>query len=167
MTSETLAATEKVAGPATNAPDDSAEAKGYVTSAARSRNMAAIRRSDTKPEVLVRSELHRRGFRYRKDFLLEMGSVRPRPDIVFTRLKVAVFIDGCFWHLCPDHSKIPRNNTDYWEQKLLGNVARDLKYDHALSGAGWLVVRCWEHEAVDSVVGKIESVLFAAVGGRR
>lgn len=79
----------------------------YATSPGRSRNMAAIRRSDTKPELAVRSALHRRGHRFRKDLRLDLGATRPRPDIVFTRRKVAVFIDGCFWHACPDHSSPP------------------------------------------------------------
>lgn len=131
----------------------------YATSAGRSRNMAAIRRTDTKPELAVRSALHRRGHRFRKDLRLDLGNVRPRPDIVFTRRKVAVFIDGCFWHACPEHSAPPRNNTGYWGPKLQGNVDRDRRYDHALEASGWRVVRAWEHEPVEEIVAKVETAL--------
>jgi DNA mismatch endonuclease, patch repair protein len=117
----------------------------YRTSPGRSRNMAAIRRNDTKPELAVRSALHGRGYRFRKDFRLDVGGLRPRPDVVFTRHKVAVFIDGCFWHACPEHSASPRNNTAYWGPKLRGNVERDRRYDQALESAGWITIRAWEH----------------------
>lgn len=141
--------------------DDGLGVSPYPTSAGRSRNMAAIRRTDTKPELRVRSELHRRGYRFRKDLRLDLGTVKPRPDIVFTRWKVAVFIDGCFWHACPEHSAPPRNNTGYWGPKLDGNVARDRRYDAALEGAGWIVVRAWEHEETSVTVERIEAALIA------
>lgn len=117
--------------------------------------MRANRRTDTKPELALRSELHRRGLRFRKDYRLDLGGVRPRPDVVFTRAKVAVFIDGCFWHLCPDHGRAPGSNQAYWSPKLARNVERDRLYDGALRAAGWTVVRVWEHvpttEAADLV----------------
>jgi DNA mismatch endonuclease (patch repair protein) len=131
----------------------------YTTSPGRSRNMAAIRRSDTTPEIAVRSILHSRGHRYRKDHRLDLGSVKPRPDIVFTRRKVAVFIDGCFWHACPKHSKPPANNSDYWGPKLAANVERDRRYDEALSANGWKVIRAWEHESPTEVVARVEDAL--------
>lgn len=142
--------------------DEGVGVSSYQTSGGRSRNMAAIRRTDTAPELRVRSELHRRGYRFRKDLRLKLGGgATPRPDVVFTRWKVAVFIDGCFWHACPEHSAPPRNNTNYWGPKLEGNVARDRRYDAALSAAGWLVIRAWEHEQVTMTVERIEMALAA------
>ncbi len=133
---------------------------GYATPEGRRRNMAAIRRSDTKPEIAVRSTLHRRGHRFRKDLRLDLqGGVRPRPDVVFTRARLAVFIDGCFWHSCPDHGSQPRVNTDYWGRKLQSNVERDRRHDLALVSAGWRVIRVWEHEPIADVVQRIEEAL--------
>src|SRR5690606_15979160 len=85
----------------------------------------ANRRTDTKPEVRLRSELHRRGLRFRKDFLIRVSEIRVKPDIVFTRLRLAVFVDGCFWHSCPEHGSMPSRNRGYWLPKLAANVDRD------------------------------------------
>ncbi|WP_278256735.1 hypothetical protein [Nocardioides convexus] len=79
--------------------------------------MLGNRRVDTKPEVAIRSALHRAGLRFRKDYRLDLGGARLRPDIAFTRAKVAVFVDGCFWHACPVHGTQPRSNADYWTPK--------------------------------------------------
>lgn len=115
------------------------------------------RRSGTRPEVALRSSLHRRGLRFRKDFPVRVGPRRPvRPDIVFTRARVAVFVDGCFWHGCPEHQVIPRSNRDYWVPKLRRNIDRDREVDEAFTGAGWQVVRVWEHEETDTAAGRIE-----------
>ncbi|WGX99438.1 very short patch repair endonuclease [Nocardioides sp. L-11A] len=117
--------------------------------------MRGNRRSGTKPEIAMRSALHAAGYRFRKDYPLDLGSVRPRPDIVFTKPKVAVFVDGCYWHSCPEHGTQPKSNADYWRPKLARNVERDREHDAALREAGWTVVRIWEHvpvvEAVDVV----------------
>jgi DNA mismatch endonuclease (patch repair protein) len=78
-----------------------------------------------------------------------VGAVRVRPDIVFTKARVAVFVDGCFWHLCPLHAQVPKSNVDYWVPKLEANVARDRRVDAALQRDGWHVVRVWEHERPD------------------
>jgi len=121
--------------------------------------MAAIKRADTKPELALRSALHARGRRYRKDLRLDLGAVKPRPDIVFTRARVAVFVDGCFWHCCPEHSKPPSQNTGYWVPKLARNVERDRLYDSALTDAGWTVVRIWEHTALDEAVNAVEAAI--------
>src|SRR3954462_3257841 len=80
----------------------------------RSRNMQANRRANTKPEVMLRSALHRLGFRYREDLQVKLQEIRVRPDIVFTARKVAVFVDGCFWHVCPQHGPQPTVNEWYW-----------------------------------------------------
>ncbi|HEV2371830.1 MAG TPA: very short patch repair endonuclease [Streptosporangiaceae bacterium] len=127
------------------------------SSPGRSANMRAIKRTDTKPETALRSALHRQGYRFRKDFRVELGQgARVRPDIVFTARRVAVFVDGCFWHACPDHGRDPTSNEWYWAPKLRRTVERDRAGDAALTEAGWQVVRIWEHvplpEAVAAVV---------------
>jgi DNA mismatch endonuclease, patch repair protein len=118
-------------------------------------------RSGTRPEVLVRSELHRRGLRFRKDLPLRLSDRVVRPDIVFTRARLAVFIDGCFWHACPIHGNQPRANTDYWGPKLARNVARDRAVDAALAAAGWQVLRVWEHEDPVASADRVNEVLAA------
>jgi len=124
--------------------------------------MRAIRRTDTKPEVALRHALHQMGYRYRKDYRLDLdGGKRVRPDIAFTSRKVAVFIDGCFWHSCPDHGSKPRVNEFYWAPKLLRTVERDRAADAALIIAGWKVVRLWEHVPLDDAVAAV----LAALGG--
>lgn len=125
----------------------------------RSRNMSAIRRTDTKPEKALRSALHRAGLRFRKDLRIDLGRVKPRPDIVFTKARVAVFVDGCFWHCCPEHGRWPTRNVDYWGPKLQRNLARDEAYTAALVEAGWVVVRIWEHEPLNVAVGKVREAL--------
>ncbi|WP_405491422.1 very short patch repair endonuclease [Nocardia sp. NBC_00511] len=121
--------------------------------------MRANRRADTKPEVVLRSALHRLGFRYRKDFRLDLGQMKVRPDIVFTARKVAVFVDGCFWHVCPEHGRQPTTNEWYWAPKLRRNIARDRAADDALVAAGWQVIRLWEHEDLADAVGVVTGVL--------
>lgn len=118
------------------------------------------RRTGTKPETLLRSALHRRGLRFRKDLPIRVGGGRPiRPDIVFTRARVAVFVDGCFWHGCPDHQQIPKSNPDYWVPKLERNIQRDREVDDAFTAANWLVVRVWEHEDAEVAAASIEGVV--------
>jgi DNA mismatch endonuclease (patch repair protein) len=122
----------------------------------------ANRRRDTKPEVRLRSALHARGLRFRKDHLLRIADVRVRPDVVFTKRHVAVFVDGCFWHGCPIHQTIPKTNRDYWVPKLRANVERDRRVDAALEGAGWRVLRIWEHEGVDDAATRTEAAVAAS-----
>ena len=117
------------------------------------------RRTDTKPEVRLRSELHRRGLRFRKDFTVRAGPIRVRPDVVFTRAGVAVFVDGCFWHGCPDHQVIPKSNRDYWVPKLERNIERDGQVGEALSDDGWTVIRVWEHEDIAPAADRIEQAV--------
>lgn len=116
-------------------------------------------RSGTRPEVQVRSDLHRRGLRFRKDLPLRLSGRVVRPDVVFTRARLAVFVDGCFWHACPTHGNQPRANGDYWRGKLALNVARDRAVDEALRSAGWRVLRAWEHEPVAAVAIRVERAL--------
>lgn len=136
------------------------EAEGpYVTSAGRSRNMAAIRRRDTKPEVRLRSQLHRRGLRFRKDHPVRVNGRIVRPDVAFTKRRLAIFIDGCFWHSCPEHGRKPGVNQRYWSPKLEGNARRDREQTQALQENGWTVLRFWEHEDIEAVVEQICSAL--------
>lgn len=144
-------------------PVESRAAKGKSYPAAanegRSRNMRANRRTDTKPEVTLRKELHRLGYRYRKDLPIVLESVRVRPDIVFTKRKVAVFVDGCFWHVCPQHGRQPTSNEWYWTPKLRRNMSRDELVTEALEDAGWRVVRIWEHVPLRDAVSAIEAAI--------
>ncbi|MFI0422946.1 very short patch repair endonuclease [Spongiactinospora sp. 9N601] len=125
----------------------------------RSRNMQANRRANTKPEVVLRSALHRLGYRYRKDLRIDLEKVKVRPDIVFTARKVAVFVDGCFWHVCPDHGRQPTTNEWYWTPKLRRNMERDQIVNAALEAAGWKVVRLWEHEPLTTAVETVITAL--------
>jgi DNA mismatch endonuclease (patch repair protein) len=131
--------------------------------------MQGNRRADTKPELALRSALHGLGYRYRKDFRIDLPQRRVRPDIAFTRRKVAVFVDGCFWHACPEHGSQPKNNEWYWSPKLRKNVERDKAADDALTQAGWTVVRLWEHvpiaDAVAAVVKVVGTPASAPVAG--
>ncbi|MCE2404592.1 MAG: very short patch repair endonuclease [Dehalococcoidia bacterium] len=92
--------------------------------------MRSNKSRDTKPEVEARRLLHRRGLRFRKSFAIEFAGARSTIDVAFPRLRLAVFIDGCFWHSCPEHGHIPRSNVAYWSSKLTGNVERDRKVDN-------------------------------------
>ena len=101
-------------------------------------------RRDPAPEVALRRELHRRGLRYRVEYPVP-GMPRRRMDIAFTRAKVAVFVDGCFWHACPEHGTSPAQNGAWWAEKLRRNVERDRETDMHLEALGWTTVRVWEH----------------------
>ena len=109
---------------------------------------------DTKPELVIRRELHRRGFRFRLDVRVSK-SIRSKPDIVFNGAKVAVFVDGCFWHGCPDHGTFPKNNREWWAQKLEANVKRDERTTAALEHEGWKIIRLWEHEPVNHAADRV------------
>jgi DNA mismatch endonuclease (patch repair protein) len=121
--------------------------------AATAARLRRQRRSNTKPEVVLRRELHRRGLRFR----VNHPGLPGRPDIVFTRAKVAVFVDGCFWHRCPAHGTLPRHNRAWWEAKLNRNVDRDRAKDLALGELGWHVVHVWEHEPITSAADRIDT----------
>lgn len=107
--------------------------------------MRRNRRRDTKPELALRRELHLRGFQYRVDLPIRTESRLVRPDLVFTRARLAVFVDGCFWHCCDRHGNIPKANSAYWGPKLARNVERDRAVNAALEADGWKVIRIWEH----------------------
>jgi DNA mismatch endonuclease (patch repair protein) len=125
--------------------------------------MRAIRRSDTAPELRVRSLLHRMGLRFRVDYPVRDGLPRPvRPDIAFTRRRLAVFIDGCFWHGCPQHGrKRGGENEPYWSAKIARNVERDQEQIARLAASGWSVLRAWEHEDPELVASRIRDEVLA------
>jgi DNA mismatch endonuclease, patch repair protein len=125
--------------------------------------MQRQRTRDTAPEMELRRALHAAGLRYRVD-TPPLSGLRRRADLVFGPAKVAVFVDGCFWHGCPQHSvRTPHANPDYWTQKMRRNRERDADTDRRLHEAGWLVVRIWEHENMSEAA---EAVALA-VRGRR
>ncbi len=128
--------------------------------------MRANRKADTGPERRLRSALHRLGLRYRVGMPLQVGPARVRPDVVFTRACVAVFVDGCYWHSCPEHATSPRSNAEYWLPKLARNVERDRANDAALAAAGWRVVRVWEHETPAVVAASIAAIVTSRGSNR-
>ena len=138
-------------------PDDS-----WASSEATRKSMQGNRSRDTKPELAVRSAVHRRGLRYRV-------AVRPLPelrrtaDLVFRKAKIAVFVDGCYWHGCPEHHTQPATNPEYWSAKITGNIARDQDTDAHLQKAGWTVLRFWEHEDPETVADAVERSVRAAL----
>jgi DNA mismatch endonuclease (patch repair protein) len=133
----------------------------HPTSPAVSAQMKGNRRAGTRPEQAVRSALHARGLRFRKDFLLRAGDVRVKADVVFTRPRVVVMVDGCFWHCCPEHGRVPKPNAHYWPAKLERNRQRDARVNAALRADGWLVLRFWEHEVVEDLAAVADRVVAA------
>lgn len=113
---------------------------------------------DTAAELAVRREVWRRGLRYRVD-IAPIPGLRRRADLVFTKARVAVYVDGCFWHRCPVHATSPRANSEWWREKLDGNVRRDRDTDRWLVEAGWTVIRIWEHEDPIAAADRIEAAV--------
>ncbi len=128
--------------------------------------MRGNRGVDTRPESALRSVLHAMGLRFRKHALPERG-LRCRADVLFPAARVAVFVDGCFWHRCPEHGTSPRTNSPYWRAKLDRNVERDRRNDAALAAAGWAVVRVWEHEDAAEAAGRIAYAVTRRTPTRR
>jgi DNA mismatch endonuclease (patch repair protein) len=126
--------------------------------------MSRVKTRDTGPEIAVRSELHRLGLRFRID-RRPSATLRRRADIVFPSAKVAVFVDGCFWHGCPDHAEWPRANGAWWREKIEGTRRRDLDTDRALASEGWRVVRIWEHEDPALAARRVAAVVRGAQPG--
>jgi DNA mismatch endonuclease (patch repair protein) len=131
----------------------------HPTTEAASRVMRGNRKRDTRPEVLLRSELHRRGLRFRKDYLIREAGLRVRADIAFPRRRIAVFLDGCFWHGCPKHGNVPRANSRYWSVKLARNHERDGMVNSQLRAAGWCVIRVWEHTDPAEAAAHVQEAL--------
>ena len=144
-------------GVAWTAPDGS-----WASSAANRRSMLGNRSRDTKPERALRSLVHAAGLRYRVA-AKPLPGIRRTADLLFRPTRVAVFVDGCYWHGCPEHFVPPKTNPDYWQEKIGRNVQRDRDTDARLVEAGWLVLRFWEHQPVQGCAADV----VAAVRGRR
>jgi len=132
------------------------------SSEAVSNVMRGNRKTGSRPEASLRRELHARGLRYRKNPSLRTSVGVVRPDLTFAGPKVAVFVDGCFWHSCPIHRTTPGTNRDYWEPKLRRNRERDRLVTAALTAEGWVVVRVWEHEPLEGAAAAVETAVRAA-----
>jgi DNA mismatch endonuclease (patch repair protein) len=116
--------------------------------------MSRISGKNTKPEITLRKKLWQMGFRYRLH-----AKLPGKPDFVFPKYRVAVFVDGCFWHGCPLHAQEPKTNAEFWDKKLLDNKERDRKVNDLLLQNGWIVVRVWEHEIRDSLEEAVRKVV--------
>ncbi len=121
--------------------------------------MRRQRRRDTKPEMAIRRLLYAQGLRYRVDVVLP--GMRRRADLIFNSVRVAVFVDGCFWHGCPEHGTQPKSNTAWWEEKIMSNVKRDRDTDRRLVADGWTVIRVWEHESPEIAVARIAAAVLS------
>jgi DNA mismatch endonuclease (patch repair protein) len=131
----------------------------FPTNPAVSKRMRANKKRDTSPELKVRSALHRRGFRFRVNSAIRAGAVKTRGDIVFAPIRLAVFVDGCFWHGCRIHGTDPQRNRAYWSAKLQRNRQRDGLVNSSLRQAGWIVLRYWEHSDPENVADEIAAVI--------
>ena len=127
-----------------------------MTPEQRRRCMSRIRGRDTGPELRLRRALWARGLRYRVSYKLP-----GRPDIAFVSSRVAVFVDGCFWHGCPDHGVRPKTNTTFWDNKLEENRVRDVRVAEELENQKWKVIRFWEHQIMDDLDAVVDAVLKA------
>lgn len=146
-------------------PDSSSGSPATVgaSSEGTRRSMVANSRHESEIERELRSELFRRGMRFRKHVRV-VATSRCKPDIVFPRARVAVFVDGCFWHRCPEHATFPRANAAWWQEKLDANVARDRQYDEVLAVDGWVVIRLWEHQRVMEMADTVQRAVTGGVG---
>jgi DNA mismatch endonuclease (patch repair protein) len=136
----------------------SENADSWASSPAVRNVMRANKGRDTKPELALRSAVHALGMRYRVG-MRPVPQVRRTADIVFTRAKIAVFLDGCFWHGCPEHHRPAKKNSDFWDAKIKGNVTRDADTDARLREVGWQVIRVWEHESPSVAAQRIQAAV--------
>ena len=120
--------------------------------------MQGNRRRDTKPEMAVRRAVHALGLRYRVD-TRPLPDLNRRADLIFTRAEVAVFVDGCYWHGCPEHGTTAKTNSTYWGPKIRRNRDRDSETDRLLGEAGWVSVRIWEHDDANEAARRIASLV--------
>src|SRR5699024_6481588 len=127
--------------------------------------MRANRSRDTSPELIIRRALHYRGWRFRVAYPALSSDKRRTVDIAFTRLKIAILIDGCFWHGCDKHFTLPQANRNYWKEKIVRNMTRDIDTTQKLEASGWKVMRFWEHEDPLSVIATIENTLRSTIQG--
>lgn len=131
-----------------------------ASSPAVSARMSRQASRDTQPEMTVRRLLHADGLRYRVHYPVP-GMPRRSMDIAFSKLRIAVFLDGCYWHGCPEHATHPRANAEWWRTKLNRNISRDRETTDLLTVAGWAVLRFWEHEPADEIVSRIEAEVLS------
>lgn len=131
------------------------------SSAEVSARMRRAKTAGTHPELSLRSMLYREGFRYRIQFRIK-GLPRRTIDIAFPKARLALFIDGCFWHGCTLHRTIPKSNNEWWASKLAENQARDRDTDERLRALGWRVLRFWEHEELEHMIDAVRSALADA-----
>ena len=125
--------------------------------------MSTLARKDTKPELLLRSALHRRGLRFRVQVKVP-GNNRRTIDVAFTRVQLAVYVDGCFWHGCPEHHVRPKANSDWWRWKIERNQARDTDTNRELIEHGWHVLRLWEHVGATEAADLVEKAYNRLTG---
>ena len=128
-------------------------------------SMLGNKSRDTLPEKALRSAVHALGLRYRVG-ARPLPSLRRTADLVFRRERVAVFLDGCFWHGCPEHHSVAGSNSEYWARKVALNQRRDRDTDEQLVTAGWVVVRVWEHESPLEAAHRVQAVIATARGDR-
>jgi DNA mismatch endonuclease (patch repair protein) len=129
-----------------------------LTTEQRSVRMSRVRQAGTDVELRLRKALWNEGFRYR---LRAANKLPGRPDIVFVSRKVAIFVDGCFWHGCPIHGTKPKTNAEFWDEKIKRNRERDQQVDRKLAEAGWRVIRLWEHEVRKELPACVRRITFA------
>lgn len=130
------------------------------------RTMQAVGSQDTSPELQLRSALHRLGLRFRKD-AKPVPELRCKADVVFRTARVCVFVDGCFWHGCPRHFRVPKTNSIWWKEKIQDNMRRDARQTRALRARGWRVIRFWEHDLTADLERSVERVHTAVTEARR
>jgi DNA mismatch endonuclease (patch repair protein) len=135
-------------------------ADSWASSPEARARMRSNKSRDTKPELALRSAVHALGLRYRVS-AKPLAGVRRTADLVFPRVKVAVFLDGCFWHGCPEHHTVASANAKFWADKVEGNRARDRNTDERLAEAGWVSVRIWEHEDPQAAARQVEKIVRA------
>lgn len=139
----------------------------WASSPANRKSMLGNRSRDTKPELTLRRLVHAAGLRYRVA-AKPLRGMRRTADMLFGPTRVAVFVDGCFWHGCPEHFVPPKTNPEYWEKKIGGNMRRDRETDSRLEAEGWLVLRFWEHQDPGECAEAVcAAVLERKKGGRR
>jgi len=135
-----------------------ASTKVAPPSAEARKRMQSVRQKNTSDETALRRELHARGLRYRIHVPV-LTKPRRVADVAFSGLRVAVFVDGCFWHGCPRHATWPKQNAEFWRAKILANQKRDRDTDERLRAEGWKVVRAWAHEPPERVAAKVARIV--------
>jgi DNA mismatch endonuclease, patch repair protein len=140
-------------------------AASWASSPGNRASMRANKSRDTKPELSLRQAVHARGMRYRVG-IRPIPSLRRTADLVFTKARVAVFLDGCFWHGCPQHHTVAKTNATFWAEKVRRNRERDAETDRVLTEQGWVVIRVWEHDDPERAAERIDALLGHRADGK-